>query len=493
MKKNKILKLVTFIVLIFFSTNGEAQTITPRIAEKIGKFCLYYQNFNSTWSYVCSNSLYNKYGIKSRQEVDKIYNSLATHRDMAGDIVLDIYRYCNSEDGFYLVIKDWFTMNEIEIIQNYCKQKLEQEQKAKREIERIEEEQKKQKIEEEARQRQSHIEKFLAERQQKIYSLDATQDLYKKNKEQIYSVIWNIVNKNGIKNASFILTNNCIVDYNGKNRHTIKIQGISDRLLESEIKRAVENIKFEALIVKEPYTQEDYAVTSESEYIIPYEVATKTEKLTLSKNSEGLNLIKGNELFFNNVKLSIARELKGKGKYKVEVTEFQNGNSTDIKTSISNYKKNNRFFMGISLSNITENVGPKLTIGITDINSSILGLYGSYGRYPNGTSSLKGELFGSEFLGGIVFSASNTIAFYGGLGVASDYEIIEIEKPKILFPRSNFSTGIEPEQHKSINLQSNFATELGIMLRIKYFYISSDWNYLMNNKQRFSIGCGVIF
>ena len=502
--KKKNLKLLTFLVLTIICIKSEAQIITPRIAEKIGKFCLYYENFNSTWSYVCSNSLYNKYGIKSRYEIDKIYSSLATHRDMAGDIILDIYRYCSSEDGFYLVIKDWFTMNEIEIIQNYCKQKFEQERKSVQERKRIEEEAERKrrgieeeaqrkKEEEEAKQRQIYIDKFLAEREQAVYNLDATHNLYDDNKEKIYSEIERIINNNGIKNISFALADNCIVDYNEKSRHIVQIQGVEDRILEREIRQAIENLNLATITVKEPYTQEDYTVTSKSEYIIHYKVVTTIEKLTLLKKGEDLILVKGDKLFFNNVQWDIAQNLKRKGKYNVEVTEFQNGNRTSIETSILNYKKGNRFFMGISLSNITENIGPKVTLGVMDINSSIFGLYGSYGRYPNGTSSLQGDLFGSEFLGGVMLSASKAIAFYGGVGVASDYTIIETKKSEIVFPKSNFSTEIETEQRRSTNLQSNFATELGVMFRIKHFYISSDWNYLINNKQRFSIGCGVIF
>jgi len=120
-------------VLIICSSKGEAQTITPKIAEKLGKFCLYYEN-DPRWFQICSYSLNNKYGINSRQEIDKIYYSLANRRDIAADIILDIYRFYNgNEDWFYRGLKDWFTIDEIETMEKICRPIFQQEQREKKE------------------------------------------------------------------------------------------------------------------------------------------------------------------------------------------------------------------------------------------------------------------------------------------------------------------------------------------------------------------------
>ena len=490
-------------MLIICSFNVKAQTITPALAQKIGNFCEFQLDYNrgSMQAEFCTRCLFNKYNIPM-QGLYKAYRSMANNRDMAGDIVLTIYRYVNGdEDYFFNVLKDWFSTGEIDTMVKFCRPRFAKEQKTERERKRIEEETKRKNEEEEAqrrqeeiRQRQNHIDQFLAEREQKIYELDATQ--YEKNKEQIYSIIGNVIIYNKIRNMTFTLTDECVVDYNGKNNHAVEIQGISDRSLAREIKKAVENSKFEVMKVIEPYSQESYPVTAKAEYIIPYTVTTTTEKLTLLKNRDGLNLVKGDELFFKNVQGDIVRDLRGKGKYDVVVTELLNGNRKSVGTSVLSFRKSNRFFIGFSGTNITDKVGGKISLGVTDINSSIFGLYGSYGSRSYGTDpSTGGSILDENYFGGIVLSVSNIVALYGGLGGVSENKASYTSQDgqAVYYDPKTESYVYYTPQTKTTVKQSNFSTELGIMIRIKHFYISSDWDYVVNSKQRFNIGCGIIF
>ena len=463
--RTKVL-LFAVLMLFIFCTKGEAQTITPRIAERIGLFC--YSHPSPYIRNVCYACLSKEYGIYRTQDLEKAYLSMANNRKMAQDIIFYLYRFYNgNDDWFYGALKNVFTIDEIEIMENLSRQKLEQEQRAERKRDEAEAEKRRIEEEEEAKRRQNHIDEFLAEREQKIYELDTTQIQYKTNEKLIYIEIGKIMDKNGIKNLSFTLTDSCIIDYNGNSNHAVQIQGISNRVLAREIKQAVGRINFAAMSAKEPYTQENYPVTSESKYVIPYDVLTKTENLTLLRKKDGLTLIKGNELFFNNVQGNISNDLNRNGKYRVEVTDFQNGNIKDVETSILNYKKANRFFIGMGLSNLSGTIGTKYTLGIADINYSSFGLYISFAGYSDPNLG--------DFFGGVVLSASNSIAFYGGVGSVSE------------------NVHNHNDQTQPIVIQSNFATELGIMLKIKYFFISSDCDYVINNDYRFSIGCGIIF
>ena len=124
-------------------TNADAQnakeTITPKIAKQLGLFCLYYQKQQPLTHILCSNCLLNKYGVRNGQELNIIYNTLADHRDMAQDMILDIYRYFRGhEDMLYSLLQGWLSRDEIAIMEKFAKPRIEQEQEREAREERKE-------------------------------------------------------------------------------------------------------------------------------------------------------------------------------------------------------------------------------------------------------------------------------------------------------------------------------------------------------------------
>lgn len=374
-------------------------------------------------------------------------------------------------DMFYTLLRDYLGIlsgRDIDMLESIgkkhlaeqrareAKERVAEEAQAKREEQaRLKAEQERLKKEEEERKKQ--VELFLRERETKVYPLLKTAPLYAKNEKTLYETINAIIDKYGIKDITFTLTDSCLVDYNGKNKHEVNIQGnTTETQFLADIKAAIEKINFETISVQEPYSKVDYPVTSKSGYRIEYKASVDIENLTVIYKRNDLTLVEGNGPFFRTVGEGIKPSLDQHGKYKLRVTGFQKGNVVEVTTSVLKYKKGNRFFTGIEISGLASNIGVRYVAGMSDIGYSCLGWYASIGRSGDGFKE-------PEFVGGLNLALSKSMLLYGGVGIVSEKAHTETDQNGVA---------------RFYSATSATAVEAGLMYRFNSCYISVSYDYV---------------
>lgn len=221
------------------------------------------------------------------------------------------------------------------------------------------------------KEREAQLEKFLQERETRVYDLkEHAETAYLANEKRIFEVVDSIVRKHNATNVRISCMDDVEVKYDGEVIHNIAIGGserdYNDRI-ESEIKQAVEALKFAPLRVTEHCTKKNYPVHSQSRYAVDYHVLTDKEDLALKK-SRGVELLSGNVDFYNSEKGFINTMLQDKGKYWITETRIDRCGDVSRNFEIKArrcYK--NRFFIGYNYAKAAP-IG--IMLGCTHMNYS---------------------------------------------------------------------------------------------------------------------------
>jgi len=120
MKKILIIVCCAFISVNVYSQKDKS-LITPAMAKKVSSWC---QRSSSSALRLCYQCLQTKYNL-SLSNADRAISSLDKHLDYAEEIIYAIYLF--QPDWFRLTVKDYFTINEIDIMEKYAEKRYEKE------------------------------------------------------------------------------------------------------------------------------------------------------------------------------------------------------------------------------------------------------------------------------------------------------------------------------------------------------------------------------
>ena len=221
------------------------------------------------------------------------------------------------------------------------------------------------------KEREAQLEKFLQERETRVYDFkEHGKTAYRANEKRIFEIVDSVARKHNATNIRISCMDDVKIKYDGEVTHDITIGGserdYSDNI-KSEIEQAVKALKFAPLRVTEPCTKNIYPVHSQSQYAVDYHVLTDKEDLALKK-SRGVELLSGNVDFYNSEKGFINTMLQDKGKYWITETRIDRCGDVSRNFEIKArrcYK--NRFFIGYNYAKAAP-IG--IMIGCTHMNYS---------------------------------------------------------------------------------------------------------------------------
>ncbi|MDR2148186.1 MAG: hypothetical protein LBE91_17205 [Tannerella sp.] len=119
------MKKFVFLLMLFNLGGIMAQNrspITPTIAKKVSIWCRFKSNYTKYdyAGFLCYRCLQER-GFRGSGEIDRIIYTLDKHLDYTEDIIYEIYKY--HPDGFFSYVKDYFTIEEIDIMQDYAEKR----------------------------------------------------------------------------------------------------------------------------------------------------------------------------------------------------------------------------------------------------------------------------------------------------------------------------------------------------------------------------------
>lgn len=207
------------------------------------------------------------------------------------------------------------------------------------------------------KEREVQLEKFLQERETRIYDFkEHGKTAYRANEKQIFEIVDSVARKHNATNIRISCMDDVKIKYDGEITHDIKIGG-SERdyndNIKSEIEQAVKSLKFAPLRVTEPCTKNIYPVHSQSRYVVDYHVLTDKEELLLKKTRD-VELLSGDADFYNSEKCFIDTMLQDRGKY--WITETRSDKCGDVSRNFEIGERrcySNRFFVGFNYAKAT--------------------------------------------------------------------------------------------------------------------------------------------
>lgn len=255
---------------------------------------------------------------------------------------------------------------------------------------RIEEE--KQKASEEA-ERQARIDEFLKMREDKVYTIsDINRNLYDTYKNKLSQKLSEIIQQVKSENMDFTIEDNAYISYGGKTEHDINIAGELSSSTKSRIEQALQSVDLQPLVIQVEGTKESFPVNCQDVYRMS--VSVSNEQLVLKKGSD-IKLKKGNKKFYADNYGAINRELHNKGLYTISAnnTLINNQSNTDVR--VNKVRRIPNIMIGYSFSKAAP-FG--LSIGLNNINASILGVYATFHTSLNSSKEEKHELFEDDVM-----------------------------------------------------------------------------------------------
>ncbi len=342
--------------------------------------------------------------------------------------------------------------------------------------------------EQQEKEKAEQLRKFLHERETCFYDLKEHNDIiYQANEKRIFQIVDSIVRKHHATNIHISCADSVCTKYDGTNFHNIAIdcsESDYNSSIESEIKKALNALKFAPLQLMESYMEVPYPVHTQSRYAIDYYVKTDKENLLLKKKSQSIELLDGNADFYNNEKRIIDTALHDKGKY--WITETKSDRCGIVSRNIEileqrSYK--NRFFIGYNYAKATP-IG--IMVGCTHIDNSKhwggyvslkMSTYQKFDKQADDDISQIEEI-GYSRLGGVVggtYSIKKFVHLYWGVGYGH-CGIVYSNESRSLYYQATPIQGVETEVGIIVKPLKNIGLSIG------YDAIS---NLNMNSRNRF--------
>jgi hypothetical protein len=200
------------------------------------------------------------------------------------------------------------------------KLRLEQEQLAEeaeqRRIEALKLRLKQEQLAEEKR-RKEHVDAFLAERETDVYEF--SNSVRQWNNRKIEEAIIGILSISKIDSSlqKFSITDDVLVDYNGKTKHSIVISGLNNPEISKRLTATIETLTFAPEQVTEPYTKEQYSVNTygnfrfeiHSEFYEKVKVKSRFKGITIEESGLSINDLPSDRMLY-------------KGNYIVNINKF---------------------------------------------------------------------------------------------------------------------------------------------------------------------------
>lgn len=342
--------------------------------------------------------------------------------------------------------------------------------------------------EQQEKEKAEQLRKFLQERETRFYDLkEYDNNIYQANEKRIFQIVDSFAKKYHATDIRISCIDDVRVKYDGSTIHNITIEGSGkdyDRKIESEIKQAIESLKFAPLQLMESYMEASYPVHTQSRYTIDYYVKTDKENLLLKKKSQSVELLDGNADFYKDEKGVVDTVLLDKGKYWITETKLDRCGivSRDIEI-LKQRTYNNRFFIGYNYAKAAP-IG--IMIGCTHIDYSKhwggyaglkMSAYQKFNKQTaDGISQL--EKVGYSRLGGIVggiYSIKKLVHLYLGVGYGR-CGIVYSNEYRSLYYQATPIVGLEAEAGLIVMPWRHIGLSIG------YDMIS---NFNMDSRNRF--------